>query len=68
MTKEEVSQDIRKFLAYLQANGVNTNTCVVVVHEPDGRIGVHAFGSSDDCKDALLILLVDEQVYKVVPK
>ena len=68
MTKEEVSQAINKFLRYLHTNGVDANTCIVVVNLPGEGKGVHAHGNIIDCKYALLALLADEQGYNLVSK
>ena len=68
MTKEEISKDINKFLRYLKANGVDANTCLMVVNIPGGGKGVYAHGNLVDCKYALLALLADEQGYGLVPK
>lgn len=68
MTKEEISQDIDKFLRYLQANGVDTTTCLMVVNIPGGGKGVHAHGNIIDYKYALLAILADEQGYTLVLK
>lgn len=68
MTKEEISQAINKFLRYLHANGVDTNTCIVTVNIPGGGKGVHAHGNIIDYKYALLAILADEQGYTLVLK